>query len=56
MDKAGLSYSDWRQMVRWQRLDYLARYQLQGKAMAERVKDGKLASFAGVLIERLLRL
>jgi len=51
-----LSYQDWRAMARWQRMDYLARWQVERQQMVERAKHGGLKEIVGLALGRLLGL
>ena len=53
MTRAGLSYQDWRAMARWQRYDFLARWQLEAKEKAAIARGGWKA-VAGLVVSRLI--
>jgi len=54
MTRCGLSYQDWRVMARWQRLDHLARWQVERMEMAERAKSGGWKEIIGLIVGRVL--
>jgi hypothetical protein len=54
MTRAGLSYMDWRAMARWQRLDHLARVQVEMQQRAERAKRGGWKEILGLIVSRLI--
>ena len=45
---------DWRAMARWQRLDLLARYQVEMHGRAERVERGGWKEIVGLIVNRLI--
>ena len=53
MTRAGLSYTDWRQMARWQRVDHLARWQLEAQKKADKVKKN-WKEIIGLIVGRLI--
>ena len=54
MTRAGLSYTDWRAMARWQRQDHLARCQMEMSARAERVQRGGWKEIISIIVNRLI--
>lgn len=54
MTRGGLSYMDWRAMARWQRLDYLARCQVEMRERAERARRGGWKEIVGLIVSRLI--
>jgi hypothetical protein len=56
MTRCGLSYQDWRVMTRWQRLDFLARWQAERQAMADRAKRGGWKELVGLVVGKVLGL
>jgi hypothetical protein len=56
MSRCGLSYQDWRAMARWQRMDYLARWQVERQQMADRAKRGGWKEIVGLAVSRMLGL
>ena len=54
MTRAGLSYMDWRVMARWQRLDHLARIQVETQQRVERAKQGGWKEVLGLVVSRLI--
>lgn len=51
--KAGIAYTDWRLMTRWQRADLLARTQLD-LYRRQRASRRGLAHMLGAVVEKLL--
>ena len=54
MTRAGLSYMDWRAMARWQRMDHLARCQVEMQGRAEMAKRGGWKEIIGLIVGRLI--
>jgi len=54
--RAGVSYTDWRQMTRWQRHDLLARVSLEKKGRAEALKGKGWRQILGAVLGRVLGL
>lgn len=54
MTRGGLSYMDWRVMARWQRLDHLARLQVERQQRAERANKGGWKEILGLILGRLI--
>jgi len=54
--KMGLSYSDWRQMTRWQIADYIARTALDRRARGRKLQGKDWKHLIGVAFSRLLGL
>lgn len=54
MTRGGLSYMDWRAMARWQRLDHLARVQMEIHHRQERAKQGGWKEILGLIVSRLI--
>jgi len=54
MTRGGLSYMDWRAMARWQRLDHLARCQMEIKQKSDVAKRGGWKAIIGLVVGRLI--
>ena len=53
--RAGLSYSDWRQMAGFQRMDYAARNTLVMRDIQKRLKAAdSMSDFLGILAAKIL--
>ncbi len=54
--RAGLSYSDWRLMARWQVLDFVARRALERKQTAQKLRGKGWREMVSAVVSRLLGL
>jgi len=52
--QAGISYSDWRQMTRWQVMDFLARTVVHRKRRADKLRNAGWKKVLGAVVARIL--